>query len=417
VEVEIVAVGNELLLGETVDSNSAHVARRLAEIGFRVARVTQVGDDVERIATALDEARRRARWVVVMGGLGPTHDDVTREAVARALGRPLRAHEDLAAEIAAKFERHGWPMPASNRRQAMVPEGARPIPNPTGTAPGLVVEEDATKLFVLPGVPSEMESMLEDVVLPALLEAAEEGAPVVRSRVVHTVGIGESALAELLADVVESAGPVQVAFLPHLGQVDVRLTAAGIPADEADRRLAGLVEAIRKRAGLWVYGTDGAALDAAIGAALVGRGWRVGVAESLTAGELGTELTRTPGSSVWFAGGVLAYANEVKENVLGVPRDVLERYGAVSEETCRAMITGARAHLGVEVACTTTGIAGPGGGSDDKPVGLVWLGVGTPEAIEVRRHLFPGNRAAVRRRATLATLALLLRMARSDEAT
>jgi nicotinamide-nucleotide amidase len=239
---------------------------------------------------------------------------------------------------------------------------------------------------------------------------------VVRSRVVHTVGIGESALAEKLADVVEDRGEIQVAFLPHLGQVDVRLTAAGIPAARAEERLRDLVERIVHRGAPWVYGTDGVTLDRAIGDALAARGWSVGVAESCTAGEVAVELTRTAGASAWFRGGVLAYANAVKEAALDVPRAVLEEHGAVSEETCRAMMAGARRRLGADVGCATTGIAGPAGGSAEKPVGLVWYGVETPDGAVVRRALFPGDRAGVRRRATLALLGLLLRVARGEDA-
>ena len=415
-EVEIVAVGNELLLGETLDTNSAHVARRLAEAGVRVTRTTHAGDDVPGLAELFREARGRSRRVITMGGLGPTHDDVTREAIAAAFGRELREDPDVLAAIEAKFQAHGWEMPASNRRQALVPAGAVPIPNPNGTAPGLVVEEGATTFFVLPGVPSEMEAMLEAAVLPALAGPGGADALAVRSRVVHTVGIGESALAERLEAVVAEAQDVQVAFLPHFGQVDVRLTAAGLPAARGEARLRDLVETIVERAGPWVYGTDGQTLDGAIGEALARRGWRTAVAESCTAGEVSAELTRTAGASAWFTGGILAYANEVKESMLGVERDVLERHGAVSEETCRAMIEGVKERLGAEVGCATTGIAGPGGGSTEKPVGLVWYGVGTPERTEVLRALFPGDRAAVRRRATVAVLALLLRIARGDNA-
>jgi nicotinamide-nucleotide amidase len=415
-EVEIVAVGNELLLGETVDTNSAHVARRLAETGVRVARTTHVGDDPARLVALFGEVRARSRWAITMGGLGPTHDDVTREAVAEAFGLPLEEDAAALADVEERFRRHGWEMPPSNRRQAMVPRGARVIPNPNGTAPGLVVMDASSTFFVLPGVPSEMKPMLETAVLPALAEAAGENATVVKSHVVHTIGVGESALAERLDDVVRQAGEIQVAFLPHLGQVDVRLTAAGLPAAEAEGRLRALVELVVERARPWVYGTDGASVDVAIGDALGHRGWRVAVAESCTAGELGMELTRTAGSSAWFAGGVVAYANGVKESTLGVPADTLARHGAVSEETCRAMIEGVRARLGAQVGCATTGIAGPGGGSEEKPVGLVWYGVGTPEGTEVRRSLFPGDRAGVRRRATLATLALLLRVAREGAA-
>ncbi len=410
------AVGNELLLGETVDTNSAHAAARLAEAGARVTRTTHAPDDVERLTDVFREARARSAFVLTMGGLGPTHDDVTRDAVAAAFGRALREDPDVLASIEEKFRRHGWEMPASNRRQALVPEGARVIPNPGGTAPGLAVEEGGATFFVLPGVPSEMKAMLETSVLPALVAAAGEGAPVVRSRVVHTVGIGESALAERLEAVVAEAGEIQVAFLPHSGQVDVRLTAAGLPEAAAEETLRGLVERVAEGARAWVYGVDGETLDGAIGEALARRGWRVAAAESCTAGEVAAELTRTAGSSAWFLGGVTAYANAVKEAALGVPREVLERHGAVSEETCRAMLAGVRRRLGAEVGCATTGVAGPAGGSVEKPVGLVWYGVETPERAEVRRAVFPGDRAGVRRRATLATLALLLRVARGDAA-
>ena len=224
-EIEIVVVGNEILLGETVDTNSAHVGERLREIGARVSRITTVGDEEGPIADAVRGARSRVRWAVTMGGLGPTRDDLTRDAVAKVFGRELREDPEQLEIVREKFRRYGYDeMPESNRCQAEVPEGARVVPNPHGTAPGLVLEEEGFTLFVLPGVPGEMKAMLDDAVLPALLEAVEEGAPVVASKVVHTVGIGESALAERLEDLVEDADPVEVAFLPHLGQVDVRLT-------------------------------------------------------------------------------------------------------------------------------------------------------------------------------------------------
>ena len=414
-DVEVVAVGNELLLGETVDTNSAHLGRRLAEVGARVVRVTQVGDDRARLGQVLREVRERARWVVVTGGLGPTRDDLTRDAVAEVTGRTLVLDPKELAAIEAKFRRFGFdPMPESNRAQAMVPDGARTIPNAHGTAPGLIVEEEAVTFFLLPGVPHEMKAMLEQAVIPAIVAAAGEGAPVVRSRVIHTVGVGESALAERIDDLGADPGPIEVAFLPHLGHVDVRLTASGLPADEAGARLAELSARIAERAGRWVYGFDGDNLSGAIGKALQDRGWRVAVAESCTAGELGAAITSQPGSSAWFVGGVLAYANEIKERILGVPPEVLAEHGAVSEETCRAMASGARARLGADVACAITGVAGPGGGTEEKPVGLVWCGVESPEGARVRKLDMPGGRAEIRRRAVTATLALLLAAARGD---
>lgn len=424
-EVEIIAIGNELLLGETVDTNSAYVARRLSEVGMRVTRTTHVGDDRARLADVLRETRGRSRWVIAMGGLGPTHDDITREAVAEVFGRPLRLDERLLAEVEARFRRFGYDrMPAANRRQAEVPEGARAIPNAHGSAPGLIIEDDATTLFVLPGVPEEMKALLEESVLPEIVTAqgaagsaagvSPEGGAVVRSRVVHTVGIGESSLAEMLDDLVAGAAPVEVAFLPRLGEVDVRLTLAGLGRAEADRRLAALAGAIADRSARWTYGQDEATLSGAIGEALTARGWMVGAAESCTGGELSAALSEAPGASAYFLGAVIAYANAIKESVLGVPGDLLREHGAVSEEVCRAMITGIREKLGADAGCAITGVAGPGGGTSEKPVGLLWCGVGTPDGTRVRRLDAPGSRAAIRRRASLATLALLLQAARGE---
>lgn len=414
-DVEIVAIGNELLLGETVDTNSAHAARRLAEIGARLSRVTVVGDDRDRMRRALEEARGRVRWVITTGGLGPTRDDLTRPVVAEVFGLPLEIDAGILSAIEERFRRFGYErMPASNRCQAEVPRGARVIPNAHGTAPGLIVEGEGCTFFVLPGVPAEMRALLEEGVLPALVAANGGGAPVVRSLVVHTAGIGESTLAERLDEVLAEADPIEVAYLPHLGMVDVRLTLAGLPRDEADRRLGALAEQVVLLAGPHVYGTDDRTLPQVIGEALEARGWRMSVAESMTAGELGAEITSVPGSSSWFVGGILAYGNEAKEALLGVPRETLDDHGAVSEETCRAMLAGVRTAFSAEVGCAITGIAGPAGGSAEKPVGRVWIGVETPDGAEVRKLDSPGGRDEVRRRATVATLALLWRRVRPE---
>ena len=415
-DVEIVAIGNELLLGETVDTNSAYAARRLAEIGARVSRVTIVGDDRGRMRQALAEAGARSRWVITTGGLGPTQDDLTREVVADLFGVPLEIDAGLLAEVEERFRRFGYAkMPESNVSQAEVPRGARVIPNRHGTAPGLVIEGEGSTFFVLPGVPAEMRALLEEGVLPMLAAANGDAAPVVRSRAVHTAGIGESALAERLHDALTDTSPIEVAFLPDLGMVDVRLTLAGYSRVEADRRLDALAGEVIRLSAPWFYGLDDETLPQAIGRELVARGWKVAVAESMTSGELGAELTSVAGSSAWFVGGILAYANEAKEGLLGVPRETLARHGAVSEETCRAMLAGARQALRAEVACAVTGIAGPAGGSEEKPVGLVWIGVETPAGAEIRKLDYPGGRREVRRRATTAALALLWRQLRPAE--
>jgi nicotinamide-nucleotide amidase len=343
---EIVAIGNELLLGETVDTNSAHVARCLGRIGVRVCRTTVVGDDRERLRAVLTEVRNRSRLVITMGGLGPTHDDITREVVAEVFDRRLLLDERLLSELKERFRRFGYEMPPGNRSQAEVPEGARVIPNPHGTAPGLIIDDERTTFYVLPGVPTEMKALLDDAVLPDILAVSDGREPVVQSRVVRTVGIGESALAEMLADLVAEAAPLEIAFLPHLGRVDVRLTATGLSVGEAETRLEESASAIADRAARWYYGEDETTLPDAILERLRGRGWTVAVAESCTGGGLGAALTEAPGSSDVFLGGVVAYSNDVKISALGVSPALLEEHGAVSEAVCRSMATAIRERFG-----------------------------------------------------------------------
>ncbi|MCK5438455.1 MAG: competence/damage-inducible protein A [Gemmatimonadetes bacterium] len=410
---EIVAIGNELLLGETVDTNSAHVARCLGRIGVRVHRTTVVGDDRERLRAVLEEVRDRSRLVITMGGLGPTHDDITREVVAEVFDRRLLLDERLLSTLEERFRRFGYEMPPANRSQAEIPEGARVIPNPHGTAPGLIIDDERTTVYVLPGVPVEMKALLDDAVLPEILAATDQREPAIQSRVVRTVGIGESALAEELADLVSEAAPLEVAFLPHLGRVDVRVTAAGLPATEAETRLVELTSAIADRAGRWYYGEDETTLPVAILEQLRDRGWTVAVAESCTGGGLGAALTEAPGSSDVFLGGIVAYANHVKTSTLGVSPVLLEEHGAVSETVCRSMAAAIRTRFGAAVGCAITGIAGPGGGTPEKPVGLVYCGVETPLGSKIRRLDYPGSRDAVRERATLSTMGLLLSMTRA----
>jgi nicotinamide-nucleotide amidase len=412
---EIVAIGNELLLGETVDTNSAHVARCLGRIGVRVCRTTVVGDDRERLRAVLTEVRNRSRLVITMGGLGPTHDDITREVVAEVFDRRLLLDERLLSELKERFRRFGYEMPPGNRSQAEVPEGARVIPNPHGTAPGLIIDDERTTFYVLPGVPTEMKALLDDAVLPDILAVSDGREPVVQSRVVRTVGIGESALAEMLADLVAEAAPLEIAFLPHLGRVDVRLTATGLSVGEAETRLEESASAIADRAARWYYGEDETTLPDAILERLRGRGWTVAVAESCTGGGLGAALTEAPGSSDVFLGGVVAYSNDVKISALGVSPALLEEHGAVSEAVCRSMATAIRERFGASVGCAITGIAGPGGGTPQKPVGLVYCGVETPLGSKIRSLDYPGDRDAVRERATLSTMGLLLSMTRADD--
>ncbi|RMF55807.1 MAG: CinA family nicotinamide mononucleotide deamidase-related protein, partial [Bacteroidetes bacterium] len=337
----------------------------------------------------------RAEVVVVTGGLGPTHDDVTREAVAAFAGVPLRFDEALFEQIRARFARRGYTIPESNRTQAMVPEGFDVLPNPIGTAPGLwwatELEGRRRILVVLPGVPFEMRTLVEREVLPRL--QAYDGRRVVRHRTLLTTGIGESHLQEKIGDVRQLLGPdLGLAYLPGTSGVRLRLTARAADAATAEQRLARLEAALRERIDRYLFGEDGDTLEGVVGAMLRERGLTIATAESCTGGLVSHRLTNVPGSSAYVMGAVVAYANEVKVALLGVDAAVLEREGAVSEAVARLMAAGARHHLGADVAVATTGIMGPTGGTPDKPVGTVWVGFADAGGTDARCFRFAHDR-------------------------
>ncbi len=419
---ELVTVGAELLLGFTVDTNAADASRALAAAGIRVARRSTVGDEPQAIRDAVAEALARSGVVIVTGGLGPTRDDVTRDAVAAHFGRRLLRDEALLRALEERFRTLGrGPMPEANRRQAEVPEGAVVLPNRWGTAPGLWLEDDRGRVAVLlPGVPVEMRGLLEQEVIPRLRERAQRrseapaaGAGVViRSRTLRTTGISESALADKVGDPARLLGPnVTLAWLPSPEGTDLRLTAWRMGAAEADAALAKAAEALRSLVGGVCYGEGDADLAAVVLAELGRRGMRLAVAESCTGGLVGQRITAVPGSSTVFAGGVVAYDNDVKLHLLGVAADALAAQGAVSEEVARQMAAGAGRGLGADVAVSVTGIAGPDGGSPEKPVGTVWIAVLFGSRLRAFHFLFPGERDVVRRRAAQAALDAIRRVA------
>jgi len=410
VKLEVVTIGTELLLGHTLDSNGAELGRALAAAGVEIVRRTTVPDRPDAIRAAVGEALQRTGCVVTTGGLGPTRDDETKTVVAEMLGRPLVLDEDLLTALEARFQRVGSPMPVANRSQAYVPEGATVLPNPRGTAPGLWVEDaEGRTAILLPGVPREMRGLLVEEVLPRLVQRGGATTRVVRSRAVRTTGVPESALAERIGSIEESISPLTLAFLPSRFGVDLRVTAWGLAPDEADARLADAARRLAELAGEHYYGDDDADLAMVVLAALRKRRHRLGVAESCTGGLIAQRITAIPGASDTFVGGVVAYADTVKAGTLGVPVETIDTHGAVSEQTVRAMAAGAQQVFALDCGVAVTGIAGPSGGTPEKPVGTVWLASRVAGETRALRRVFPGDRDEIRDRAAQAALDLLRR--------
>jgi competence/damage-inducible protein CinA-like protein len=408
--VEIVTIGTEILLGQLVDTNSVHVARALADHGMDVYAKHSVGDNAERLASMLEDVLSRADGAITTGGLGPTVDDLTKDAVARAAGTTLELHEPSLRAIEERFRSFGRPMTDNNRRQAYLPKGSIVLDNPHGTAPGFVaLRADGKFVACMPGVPREMKPMLAERLLPWLVErfGLREA---IYTRTLHTVGIGESVLDEKVQDLFRTLENPKIAMLAHGFRVDVKVMAKTDSRERAEAMIEPVAEELRRRIGSGYYGDDDQTLPGAIVAAFVKLGWTLGIAESCTGGDVAAEIVSVAGASAVFRGGIVAYADDVKTSLLGVPEKTLATAGAVSEETAIAMARGARERLGTECTIATTGIAGPGGGTPEKPVGTVWfaLALGDTE-VETKRLTFPGSRNDVRERATIAALGLLWR--------
>ena len=404
-DLELLTIGTELLLGFTIDTNGAEIARALAGIGVRVVRRTSVGDTPDAIREAVGDALSRTGAVITTGGLGPTRDDVSKNVVAELYGMPLEFDQAIWQELVARFARLGRAPAPSNRGQAEVPRGATVLPNRWGTAPGLWFEGPPGLVIMLPGVPGEMRKLVEHEVVPRLAERSQGG--VIRSRLVRTTGIPESALAERLGPIESDVAPLTLAYLPGFEGVDLRLSAWSLAPHDADARLAAGASLLRARAGGFAYGEGDDDLAAIVLERARSRRLRLGTAESCTGGLVGGRLTAIPGSSDVFMGGVICYSNELKTELLGVSPDLIAADGAVSESVACAMALGAIRRLGVDLAVAVTGIAGPGGGSETKPVGTVWLAAAAAEVVEARRIQIPGDRHNVRVRAAQGALALL----------
>lgn len=408
-DVELVSIGDELLLGYTIDTNAAFFARQAAALGIRVVRRATVGDGADEIASGVREALERTGAVITSGGLGPTADDLTKPSIAALFGRGMLLDESIVDALKARWKARGWPgeLPVANRAQAMIPVGATILQNNHGSAPGIWLEDERGRwVAMLPGVPREFRGMTSDTLLPRIVALGATGT-VVRSLTLRTTGIAESAVADALGALAKDPLGVSLAYLPGWEGVDLRLTVRDVPPDVATERLGAAEAAVREKVGRWVYGVDDADLSVLVLDALRARTMQIAVAESCTGGMLGMRLTAIPGSSDVVQGGVIAYDNAVKVRDLGVSEATIAAHGAVSEETARAMASGVRTRMGVDVGVSITGVAGPGGGTPEKPVGTFCVAVDVRGEVRSLRTAGVGDRHEIRQRATQAALSLV----------
>ncbi|HTA39758.1 MAG TPA: competence/damage-inducible protein A [Candidatus Acidoferrales bacterium] len=407
--VELVAVGTELLLGQLVDTNTAHVASRLSTVGMDVHATHGVGDNLERIAAVINRALERADGVITTGGLGPTVDDLTKEAVCAALGLDTVLDRGSLEFMQAIFTSFGREMPENNRKQAEMPRGAQVLMNPNGTAPGFIVfRDDGRFVACMPGVPREMKPMLDDRLLPILRERFDLH-DAIFTRVIHTISLGESEIDRRIDDLFRASENPKIAVLAHDFRCDVKIMAKAASAEAAEAAIAPLQRDIEARLAGHVYGLDAATPESAVHDELVARGLTIATAESCTGGRIAAALTAVPGSSKSFVGGIVAYDNAIKIDQLGVDPNLIVEYGAVSEPVVLEMARGARERFGASLGFATTGVAGPDGGTAEKPVGLVWFALDDGVAPRAWTFVFRGNRAEVQGRSVTFALGTIWR--------
>ena len=404
---EIIAIGSELLAPDRTDTNSLWLTEKLNSIGIEVKLKTIVGDDDARLEEAIRDATRRSKVVITTGGLGPTEDDITRKVTARALGRRLLLDETILAELRERFRSFGHVMPERNSRQAMVIEKAEVLPNPNGSAPGLFVEHEGVAIVLLPGPPREMRPMFENHVQSRLVGRA--GSVKVVRRMLRVAGMGESAVDEKIAPIYTQYENPQTTILFNQSEIEIHLTARGRTEVEAEALLDRLSGQLEERLGNAVFSFAGEKMEEVVGLKLTVGGYTLSVAESCTGGLIAQRLTDVPGSSKYFIEGVVAYSNDAKTRTVGVEPMLLLEHGAVSAPVAEAMAEGIRKRARTDFGLSVTGIAGPGGGSEEKPVGLVYLALADDAHTEHRKLIVPGDRNLIRWRASQAALDLLRR--------
>lgn len=399
----IVTIGDEILIGQIVNTNSAWIAGQLNAIGIRVHRMISISDSAEEIHLCLDREFKDVDLIITTGGLGPTSDDITKQTLAEYFGTRLVFNPEAFRDVEAFFAARGLPVTEANRQQAMLPENALSLPNPEGTARGMWFTKGSKQLIALPGVPYEMMVIMENEVLP-ILERLNAGSFVVH-RTIMTAGIGESFLAQLISDWENNLPPhIKLAYLPSPGVVRLRLSAAGNDEQRLNEEIQGQIAQLQTLIPEYIFSLEDEPLPKAIGRMLLEKKATLCTAESCTGGYIAHLITSVPGSSQYYKGSVVAYANEIKEKVLGVDAEILNRHGAVSREVVEAMALGARSLLGTDYAVAVSGIAGPDGGTEQKPVGLTWIAVASPQGVVAQEFRFGNRRERNIQRAAVAAL-------------
>jgi nicotinamide-nucleotide amidase len=404
---EIIAIGSELLTPHRTDTNSLWLTERLNSVGIEVQLKTVVGDDEAILEESLRDALRRSEVIISTGGLGPTEDDVTRKVFARVTGRQLKLDYEVLAGIRERFASRGYQMTPNNERQALILHGGKVLPNPNGSAPGIKIDQEGKLIVLLPGPPRENQPMFDDYVMPDL-ERMSRGVRIIR-RVLKVTGLGESALDDMIAPIYKEYTNPSTTILFTDSEIEIHLTASADTAARAEEIVEELTDKLEEKLGYYLYSTTGESLEEVVGHRLRLKQFTIATAESCTGGLVAERITRVPGSSDYFVGSVISYTNEVKSHLLDVPREMIERHGAVSGDVAEAMARGVKARTGATIGVSVTGTAGPGGGTDAVPVGTVYVGLADDVVTSNRRLVLPGDRHLIRWRASTAALEMVRR--------
>jgi nicotinamide-nucleotide amidase len=405
---KIITIGDEILIGQVVNTNASFISEKLYSIGIPVSKVVTIEDTEKALLNELDDSINNYNVTIITGGLGPTHDDITKPTLVKYFEDELISDEKVLKKVKSIFASRNIGMPTVNYEQAMVPKNSRVIFNENGTAPGLWIEKNNNVIIALPGVPFEMKEMMKSNVIPMLKEKFDKDIEyILKSKSLLTTGIGESHLAELIGDVKPIIGNNKLAFLPSLAGVRLRIDVKGESINDADKKIKEIEERLRARIDDYIYGSDEDLIEKAVGNLLIHRNLTLAVAESCTGGIISSKITDISGSSKYFKGGIFSYSNYSKLYILGIRKETLEKYGAVSEETAMEMAVNVREKLDADIGISTTGIAGPTGGSEKKPVGLVWIGYSDSKRTYAIKFLFGNNRERTKIRSAYQALVIL----------